>query len=500
MDSRTIARPAAAVVLGRQAEGAVEHLFVKRPATMRFLAGFHSFPGGAVHPEDHSPEAFARSLLSTEEAAIQMGADAGDIPALAYYICALRELFEEVGILFATTEPPLELLSDMRRRLVEGAAFPALLAEAGLLLDTKALRFRERWLAPASLPVRFDLRVFHAAARGQVAPDPREVERVDWFSPSEVMALAESGSVLLAPPTVATIDSIRGRATLAEFLEESAGTDGPHVQTHSPLVRRLVAPNSSVMTGPGSNSYIVGSGGLVVIDPGSMDPSHLHTIAGLGPISAIVVTHGHPDHFSGALDLKDMTGAELVLSQKLWESSSLGKSGRPARDGERVHCAGADLVVLETPGHSSDHLCLWLEEESALFSGDLILGEGTTVISPPDGDLSAYLDSLHRVAALGVQRIYPGHFDPRDDGAAWIEWYISHRLEREDQILSAILDPATPTEIAARVYAQYPPALLPVAERSVLAHLIKLVAEGRATEQDGRFVAINSYSRPPPLD
>jgi len=490
-------RPASTTVLVRPGDSGAELLFVRRPDSMRFLGGFHAFPGGSLDPEDSSERAAALSRLSPEEAGEAIGDAAGDIPAIAFYVCALRELFEEVGLLYAYRSGAFAALQGeevdvARSRLLSGEeSFVQIAERLGVELATDRLRFLVRWLAPEALPIRFDARVFVALAAGDPQPDPGEVVAVDWFAPSQAMALAESGALMLAPPTVATVSMLARYSSVDEMLVGSNEASETRPRRHSPLVRRLVAPNASVMTGPGSNTYLVGTNDLIVIDPASMERGHLEAIAGAGPVREIVVTHGHPDHFSGALELAEATGAALAASHHFAKGASPELFGRRLADGDTVEVDSARLVVMETPGHASDHICLWLEQERALFSGDLILGEGTTVISPPDGNLADYLSSLEKVARLDAVRLYPGHFDPRDDAGEWIAWYISHRIERETQVLRALKSgAATIRHIVERVYEGYPPALHPVAERSVLAHLEKLEHEGRVTRDEDRWSTV----------
>jgi glyoxylase-like metal-dependent hydrolase (beta-lactamase superfamily II)/8-oxo-dGTP pyrophosphatase MutT (NUDIX family) len=462
-------------------------MFVRRPQTMRAFGGFHAFPGGVVDPDDYTDAAFDRSILSSEKSAAMLGDAAGELPALGFAVCALRELFEETGILYGHRDGRDVVLwgeevAEARKMLLSGVTmFPELLEELGLHLATHRLAFLARWIAPEALPIRFDVRVFLIEAEGEPLPEPSEVERIDWLTPSRALALAEGGEVQLAPPTVATVGVLSKYNTVGAMLKvDGTQASSNYMERHSPTVRRIVAPNSTVMTGPGTNTYLVGDGEVIVIDPGTIEGLHLYSITSAATVRQIIVTHGHPDHISGALELAQSAGADLAASPKLLERLP---GARVIGQGDSIEAGGVRLDVIETPGHASDHICLWFEAEKALFSGDLILGEGTTVISPPDGNLSDYLASLQKVAALGAQRIYPGHFPPRDDAQAWIDYYVAHRREREEQILAALADgKKTPAEIVAVVYESYPPALHPIAERSVTAHLEKLIQEGRVEE------------------
>jgi glyoxylase-like metal-dependent hydrolase (beta-lactamase superfamily II)/8-oxo-dGTP pyrophosphatase MutT (NUDIX family) len=473
---------------------------LRRPASMRAFGGFHVFPGGALDPGDYGPAAFAVSALSEEEAAARLGDAAGDHPALGFFVCALRELFEEVGVLLARDSAgPVTLdgaaLRRARQELADGKSFAEVVDGLGLRLATDLLRFHTRWTAPAILPVRFDVRVFVAEASGELDPDHGEVEQLDWYTPSSAMALSEAGAIMLAPPTVATLSSLARYAGAAEMISGELATSGPpEIERLSPLVARIVAPNASFMTGPGTNTYLVGSpasGEMIVIDPGSMEKEHLDAIAAAGEVKTIVITHGHPDHFGGVIELAETTKSQIVMSGASGRASFFGDLVRTVEDGDVVASKEVELKVIATPGHASDHICLWLEEERALFSGDLVLGEGTTVISPPDGDLTDYLASLERVKGLNPRRLYPGHFPPRDDAVEWIDYYVNHRHQRETQILDALKRGATTvSEIVSEVYASYPEALHPIAERTVLAHLMKLEHENRVASGGDQYRVI----------
>jgi glyoxylase-like metal-dependent hydrolase (beta-lactamase superfamily II) len=303
--------------------------------------------------------------------------------------------------------------------------------------------------------------------------------------------MAEGSEIMLAPPTMATVSKLARFDSVDSIV--GGGLTAPSsnlVEVNSPYVRRIVAPNSSVMTGPGTNTYLVGTEDVVVIDPASSEPLHLYSIKSAGEVSRIILTHGHPDHVGGAAELASSTAAELLVPRKMADRY---EGARPLDDGDLIEVGDVALQVLETPGHSSDHICLWFDREKALFSGDLILGEGTTVISPPDGNLVAYMASLEKVSRLGAERIYPGHFAPRDDAREWIDYYIAHRHEREQQILNALSKSAlSAEEIVGEVYSSYPPALHPIAERSVQAHLEKLIVEGHVTQVGDKFTAADA--------
>jgi glyoxylase-like metal-dependent hydrolase (beta-lactamase superfamily II) len=251
-----------------------------------------------------------------------------------------------------------------------------------------------------------------------------------------------------------------------------------------PHVARLTAPNPSLMTGRGTNTYIVGEGDLAVIDPGPDDDAHIAAIeaqlAALGgqPV-VILVTHSHVDHLPGAFSLARRAGVPIAAHAPI-----LGVEIALRHD-QLLTIGGHPLRALHTPGHAPDHLCFLLEDDRVLFSGDLIVGEGTVVIGR-DGDLEQYLRSLRALLPLDLRRLLPGHGPPIEDPRDKIEQYLAHRLDRERQILAAIAAGAEGVaEIVEEVYAAVNPQLYPVAAQTVEAHLRKLTREGRVRAYSG---------------
>ena len=273
-------------------------------------------------------------------------------------------------------------------------------------------------------------------------------------------------------------------------------TPGEIVQV-SPLVRRLTAPNPGMMTGPGTNAYIVGTGELALIDPGPESPPHLQAIlAAVGDrLRWILCTHTHIDHSPGALALKAATGAQ-VLGRPAPKDGRQDMSFAPDRvleHGDVLDCGEFSLRAVHTPGHASNHLCYLLEREKLLFTGDHIMQGSTVVIGPPDGDMVAYLASLESLFALDLARIAPGHGHPIETPHDEVRRLIAHRLKREQKVIDAVAvtgAPATVEELVAIAYADTPQRLHPVAQRSLYAHLLKLERDKRVTRHGERWSAV----------
>ena len=264
----------------------------------------------------------------------------------------------------------------------------------------------------------------------------------------------------------------------------------------SPMVRRIVAANPGMMTGPGTNTYLVGIDEIAVIDPGPGDDAHLDAIAGCGGdrIRWILLTHTHEDHSPGAVGLKKRTGAEILAFDGGQGRGKVRLDGTLA-DKSVIEATEFHLTALHTPGHASNHLCYLLNEERTLFTGDHIMQGSTVVISPPDGDMAAYLASLERLKALRprLKAIAPGHGHVIDDPIGAVDAVIQHRLAREAQVRDALRGRGTATidDLVEEIYVDVAVELHPVARRTVWAHLRKLADEDavKGDRLDGEWSA-----------
>ncbi len=262
-------------------------------------------------------------------------------------------------------------------------------------------------------------------------------------------------------------------------------------------VWRLTCANPGVMTGPGTNSYLLGRGDRwAVVDPGPAGERHLRALLAAAPgrIERILVTHTHPDHSPGALALQSATGAELIgrMSARARGQDTSFQPGLQPEDGDRLR-VGEDMTlrVIHTPGHASNHLCYLLEEERLLFTGDHVIQGSTVLIDPPDGDMSAYLASLERLLGEDLRYLAPGHGTLMPQPREAVRALIRHRLRREAKVLAALRE-ATPWDLpslVSRVYDDVPAQRHALAERSLLAHLLKLEADGLARRTSGLWSA-----------
>ena len=266
---------------------------------------------------------------------------------------------------------------------------------------------------------------------------------------------------------------------------------------HEPLVASVLAPNASAYTYTGTQSYLVGTTDVAVIDPGPDEPAHLAAlVAAIGgrPVRAILVTHHHRDHSPASRPLAAATGAAVVGAAP---THAVGDGGRadaaydadyaPDRvlaEGEAVAGDGWTLAALATPGHTSNHLCFALAESGALFSGDHVMGWSTTIVSPPDGNMTAYMASLEKLMGRDDRVYYPGHGEAIEKPQRLVRGMLGHRKQREGQILRLLREAARSIPaMVERMYAGLDPRLVPAAERSVLAHLYDLQTRGLVIEE-----------------
>jgi glyoxylase-like metal-dependent hydrolase (beta-lactamase superfamily II) len=248
------------------------------------------------------------------------------------------------------------------------------------------------------------------------------------------------------------------------------------------IIRDLLAPNPGPYTLTGTRTYLLGDS--TVLDPGPAIDAHVDAIRAAMPgVKTILITHRHADHAPAAVPLKRATGARIVAPRGVMDKVDQIVSGGEIVDG---------LEVIATPGHTSEHVC-YLSAAGDLFTGDTILGEGTTQVFLPDGNMADYIRSLRAIRARKPRRIFPGHGPTRDDAVALIDQYIAHRLQREQQVLEALAAGARDVqEMRRRIYPTLDPRLHHGAEEQIMAHLIKLEEEGRVNARDGAYFPARS--------
>ncbi|MCL4801718.1 MAG: MBL fold metallo-hydrolase [Burkholderiales bacterium] len=553
MAAPVVPRPAATLVLLRDAHAHCEVLLLRRADRATFAGGAYVFPGGAVDAADHDP-ALAGLCRGLDDAHASRALGVPD-GGLAYWIAAARECFEEAGLLLAydAAGAPLTIerersaeLAAARRAMVGGRLpFVELLRSARLTLATDRIAYLDRWITQAGRPRRFDTRFFVARApERQVAEhDGAELMHHEWLAPAIALERGRRGELDLLYPTIKTLETLARFRTVDEILaharserplppmapRRAASREGPRVLFPgdfayaevgkldpagagvasceivpgvpvrlSERVVRVTAANPGMMTGPGTNTYLIGdaSTGVAVIDPGPPIEAHVDAViaAAPGPIRMILCTHTHVDHSPAAALLRLRTGATTLgmLARHPERQDATFHPDRTLGHGERVAAGGATLRVIHTPGHASNQLCYLLEEERLLFTGDHVMQGSTVIINPPDGDMAEYIASLEALFAEDIAYLAPGHGFLMGSPHEMIERVIIHRRDRENKVLARLRAAGTATleALVPAVYDDVPPQRHGIATRSLLAHLVKLEREGRARSADGRWAAL----------
>jgi glyoxylase-like metal-dependent hydrolase (beta-lactamase superfamily II)/8-oxo-dGTP pyrophosphatase MutT (NUDIX family) len=471
---------ATVVVVFRDGPEGREVLLVRRGAELRFAGGFHAFPGGRVDPED---------------GAVPVAGAAGDGAALV--ACATRELFEETGILLARGADRVsrEARRRARRALLDGSLrWDELLRASGASLDAGLLEPAGRWVTPEFLPLRYDARMFLSAlpAGEEAEVWPGELAGGGFLPASRALARFERGEMLLHPPNLHAV----------RVVAREGPPDLELLRSPPPAAHRIefqggfyLAPLRTPTLPPAThtNAWLVpADGGVAVVDPGSPEPAEqarlfdlVDSLAAEGRAPrAVWLTHAHPDH-TGAVAATARRYGVPVLAHPLCAGRVPGVEVRAVRDGDLL--AGR-FLALETPGHAREHLAFLDEETGALLCGDLVSTLSTIVVDPPEGDMAEYERQLERVRALAPRTLYPAHGPPAPDATARLAAYLAHRHEREALVAAALAGGGgTLAEVTALSYSDVPAPMLPFAERSCLAILLKLSAEGRARQEGARW-------------
>ena len=492
-------RPAASVVLVRE-DGRV--LWVRRGEQLRFSAGFYAFPGGGVDVEDAAVPLLHGEQLTAAEA-----------PCVA---AAARELFEETGVLAVrgaerVTQAERKAVREALLTRPPTASFGEFLQRHGLQVNARQFAPAGRWVTPQAMPIRFDARFYLVTLPpGEEAEIwPGELTMGEWIEPAEALRRWESGVALLHPPAWHTLKSLAHAASPHEALPlMNAPADSPwglpmdeHIVQRIEFQRGLLLVPLRTPTLPPAthtNCFLLGDDELWVVDPGSPWPEEqqilrdtLDRLAAEGRKAVgVLLTHHHHDHTGGA----QVLGLPIAASAQTAEALDF-KVDRVLRDGEVIEAGPRGWRALHLPGHTRGHLCLLEQGSGAVVAGDLVSGLGTVIIDPPEGDMADYLASLDRLLSLGPGAIFPAHGPVVPGGALKLEQYKAHRHEREALVLQALSKregPASPAQLVPAAYPDVQPALYPYAERSLLAHLLKLVKEGRAVQSPLGFSLTSS--------
>ena len=533
---RRTARTARTAAVRRAGGSGVEVFWVKRGETLPFMGGWHAFPGGGLSRSDAEIAVIPPTGPTAPTAPIDPGARAvpaaqakpepiaaDDLPP-GILACAIRELFEETGILLARPAAGTEGAPDpaqvaaARRALLGGRSFAAVLGDLGCAADASRLVYAGRWLTPPFAPMRFDNRFFllewPAAEAAQPEVQPGELEAGAWVEPAAAWQSWQLGDVLAAPPILHLLQVLGEDgpdAGLPRLRQPVEADLGPMLRVELrpgvlmfPLVTRTLPPALT------TNAYLLGFGDAVLVDPGAADAAEIERLAAalaaahqrLGRrVTAIWLTHHHPDHVAGVPALRRRLGVPVLAhpataARLAADGGASGMGGMGGMggldgtlgDGQQVILAGQgrpeapDLLVqiVHTPGHARGHLCFLELGQRSLLAGDMVAGLGTIVVDPPEGDMDDYLASLARLVALAPRTLFPGHGPAVKNAVPKLREYIEHRLWREARVLAAWREGRhDPAAMLPTVYDDVPRAAWPLAARQVLAHLARLRRAGQ---------------------
>lgn len=515
-------RASAAVVLWRRTPGGeLQVYWMRRDPAMKFMGGWHAFPGGAVSRADvEAEESGLPAWIVGSPAGLEAGAVTGAMPetltaglpplppdAVAGLLTGtFRELFEETAILPTRGATPPERLAEARRDLLAGdVPFARMVRELGAELDASHLVFAGRWLTPPFAPLRFDNRFF-LLEHPPGAPEPAvpdEAIEAGWVEPAHALRRWREGEVIAAPPILHVLRVLAEDgpgAGLGRLRHPEERNLGPFRRVDfRPGVVMLPLATPTLPPATHTNAYLVGppdGGEAVLVDPGTPFPEEAERLeaavqaaqeAGLR-LTAIWLTHHHPDHVGAVARLAESFGVPVAAHRETAERLRGGRGIRVDRlleDGERVDLAGSSgsggisLRVLHTPGHARGHLCFFEEDLGSLLAGDMLSAVSTIVIDPPEGDMDDYLASLERLAEIGARTLFPGHGPAILDGRQKLRELVEHRHWREARVLEAWrAGVREPSEMLPTVYDDAPRAAWPLAERQIEAHLRRLARSG----------------------
>jgi glyoxylase-like metal-dependent hydrolase (beta-lactamase superfamily II)/8-oxo-dGTP pyrophosphatase MutT (NUDIX family) len=492
-------RTAVSVLLTRDPESSEVYLIERNPK-LKFFGGYYAFPGGTLDAEDHTIPVASPENLSDE--------------VMPYIVAAAREVLEETGVLLTRGDKiSASATKEYRRKLLSGAMnFSYFLQHECLEVDVRAFHVICKIVTPEFSPVRYETYFLWASIPDDQTPEIWEGELMagEFVSAEDALSRWKGGEILVVPPVIVMLQELVGRKvrTFTSSVVEIAQSylrGKIHRVYFTPGIQMVTLKTRTLLPATHTNAYVIGESEIYVVDPAPSDQDEQAKLWDYlddllkedRKLKGILLTHHHSDHV-GALGecqakyglpllAHEKTAAKLVdveCSQFLNHGDELPLGTSP--DGE----PNWKLQVLHTPGHASGHLAFRENRYGAVIAGDLISTVSTIVISPPDGHLATYLDSLRQLQSVTDGTLYPSHGPAVREGKRVIQYYLKHREERELKLLAALSQtPSSSYDLVRHVYDDVDSSIWPLAEHSLRAGLIKLIEEGRCKEVSGGYVS-----------
>lgn len=493
-------RNAVSILLTRDPDSTEVYL-VERNPKLRFFGGYFAFPGGTLDEEDADIELQNASKFNKE--------------LLRYLVAAVREVFEEAGILLSqgSKEIPEDLLQEYRKKLLaQEIHFSEILKKENQFIDAADFHFIRSILTPEFSPVRYDTQFFWVKIPDGMSPEIWQGELVDgkFYTAEKALSLWKGGEMLIVPPVIFMLKELVGRSVrdFTPYIQQYAEAyrrGKIHQVYFTPGVQVVTLQSRTLLPATYTNTFLIGESQLYIVDPAPSDSreqerlwDYLDDLIKEGAeFKGILLTHHHPDHIGALRACQERYGLPVMAHQKTAEKLPEFQFSRYVEHGDELDLGSAPdgqpgwkLKAYHTPGHALGHLCFRETRYGAVIAGDMISTISTIVISPPEGHMATYLRSLKFLESITTGMLYPGHGPAVRNGKQVIHYYIEHRQEREQKLLDALSqEPQSPSELVKKVYDDVDPNIWPLAGHSLRAGLIKLIEEGKCERVGDRYIA-----------
>ncbi|MFQ5825041.1 MAG: MBL fold metallo-hydrolase [bacterium] len=491
-------RQAVSILLTRDPDSTEVYL-VKRNPELKFFGGYYAFPGGTLEVDDAELEIKNAARIHKDTS--------------KYLVAAVREVFEETGILLTCSERRIskEILQDYRSRLLaDEITFSEILKQEKHIIDAVDFHTICSITTPVFSPTRYETQFYWVKIPEGTTPDiwPGELVHGDFFRAEEAVVLWKNGDMLIVPPVIFMLHELVGSTVKAftnriHAIAESYQKGKIHEVYFTPGVQLIALQTRTLFPATHTNTYLIGESQIYIVDPAPFDPTeqqrlwnYLDDLIQQGrEFKGILLTHHHPDHVGALEACQKRYGLPVFAHRETAQRLPNIQIERYLRHGDKIDLgptpdgrSGWVLKVYHTPGHAQDHLAFQENRYGAVIAGDMISTISTIVISPPEGHLTTYLKSLEFLKSITTGTLYPGHGPAVRDGQEVIQYYIEHRKAREEKLLKSLSkEPKSLSDLIPKVYDDVDPQYWPVAEHTLLSGLIKLIEEGRCHKVGDKY-------------